>query len=951
MRIVCQKCSAAYAIDDKFVTEKGVRAQCPRCRHLQLVKKGDAAPPGEAAASPGSASPFLFDLGKPPAPAAAPPPPPAPSGLSFGTVPPPPNAPPPPAGFNFDFGGPPPPAPGGPAPAPAAPAAFDFGSLPPPPGPGPAPSSASPFDFGAPATSPSNNALEFVDAAPPGPTGQNPALSPFGGAPSGPGAALDAMLGGPPPPTGPSPAPTATAKCKTCGKSMTDPFDLALGVCDDCRNKAQTTLDAPMPDSDAGRIERVDASGIHKRLTPAQVAQATPAAPPAPPPQPNFDAPPPTAAELGAVRSAMRAREDEGRGKVVALVIGIFVVLGIGVAIVIKKPWAKKPPPLVVKTTGGARPVEGIIQQWRLNYPELQGESSKSAKTYVDSGEELLAKDTTLSYLEAEEEFQKALVLDSSNDRAVAGWVLALAFGRAAQLDDQTVKSAESMLTTSEQRSGDPRVFVAHAHFLIARGGNPNDIKVLAERGKNSPDPAEKALADLAIGQTFLTKNPQLADASFREALELDPKLKRSYFFMAQLSASQGRYKDAIANLERRLELDKDQWEAAEELARLYVDVGEVAKAKKVLEAARAAAPRSGRPRIGLAMLAYQHQGDARGAEAILQPIVDDREIARSERADALVHLAILSRLAGDAGRASDLIDRALELVPDSVPAKLQRFLVLLDKGVASSARMELDALKGRLQDKYLEATLEGRLLVAEDRLDDAVRVLSGVQESDPRRADALLLAAAAAAKARKDGKAWELCLKRGLKLDPGSLPIPSLTNLYVRPADILSPAGGSFLALTQNADEDPNPHLCEGLVAWFSGETSAADKQFAKVTSIDTRNANAYAYRALVALKRKDLGTAGRMAGRGVDSSKTMGLPHYASSLVLLASGKPDRAKIEATDALKFAPSLLGAKVVMADVEARNGDGDDARRVLTTVLLNDPLYREAKRVLYKHAL
>ncbi|MEW6434594.1 MAG: tetratricopeptide repeat protein [Myxococcota bacterium] len=941
MRIVCQKCAAAYAIDDKFVTDKGVRAQCPRCRHLQLVKKGDAEPPGDRVTTQGAASPFLFDLGKPPAPAAAAPAPPAaPSGLSFGTVPPPPNAPPPPAGFSFDFGGAPPP-PGG-APQPGSP--FDFGSLPPPP---PAPSAPpagppQPFDFGAPPTSPANSALEFVDAAPP------PAMPPPFGAPAaGPGPTLDSMMGGAP---GGAPAASAVGKCKTCGKTITDPFDLALGVCDDCRNKAQVTVDGPTPDTDAGRLERVDASGIHQRLSAQQIAHAQAQAA-APAPAPNFDVPPPTAAELGAVRSALRAREDAGRGKVVALIVGVLVVLGIGIAIVVKKPWAKKPPPLVVKKTGGPKPVEGIIQQWRLNYPELQGESSKSAQTFVDAGEELLAKDTTLSYLEAEEEFQKALVLDSGNDRAVAGWVLALAFGRAAQLDEQTARSAESMLTASEQRSGNPRLFVAHAHFLIARGGNPNDIKVLAERGKNSPDPSEKALANLAIGQTFLTKNPQLADSAFKEALELDPKLKRSYFFMAQLSATQGRYKDAIAHLEKRLELDKDQWEAAEELARLYVDVGELTRAKKVLEAAKAAAPRSGRPRIGLAILAYQHLGDVKGAEALLTPLVDDREIARSERADALVHLAILSRLAGDTDRATGLVDRALELSPDLVSARLQRFLVLLDKGVASSARMELDALKGRLQDKYLEATLEGRLMVAEDRLDDAVRVLSGVQESDPRRADALLLAASAAAKARKDGKAWELCLKRGLKLDPGSLPVASLTHLYVRPADILAPASGAFLALTANADEDPNPHLCEGLVSWFAGDPSGAEKHFARVTSIDTRNAHGYAYRAFVALKRKDRGTAGRMASRGLDSSKTNGLVHYANALVLLASNRGDKAKVEAGEALKFAPSLLGAKVVVADVQARNGDGEDARRVLTTVLLNDPLYREAKRVLYKHAL
>ena len=57
MRIVCQKCSAAYAIDDKFVTPKGVRAQCPRCRHTQLVKREESA----AAAAPASDS-FEIEL-------------------------------------------------------------------------------------------------------------------------------------------------------------------------------------------------------------------------------------------------------------------------------------------------------------------------------------------------------------------------------------------------------------------------------------------------------------------------------------------------------------------------------------------------------------------------------------------------------------------------------------------------------------------------------------------------------------------------------------------------------------------------------------------------------------------------------------------------------------------------------------------------------------------------
>src|SRR5690348_11453920 len=78
MRIVCQKCAAAYAIDDRLISPKGVRAQCPRCRHLQLVKKDPSAASAEAPASapaqpstsppsaPNAGDSSLFDFGSPP---------------------------------------------------------------------------------------------------------------------------------------------------------------------------------------------------------------------------------------------------------------------------------------------------------------------------------------------------------------------------------------------------------------------------------------------------------------------------------------------------------------------------------------------------------------------------------------------------------------------------------------------------------------------------------------------------------------------------------------------------------------------------------------------------------------------------------------------------------------------------------------------------------------------
>ena len=154
-----------------------------------------------------------------------------------------------------------------------------------------------------------------------------------------------------------------------------------------------------------------------------------------------------------------------------------------------------------------------------------------------------------------------------------------------------------------------------------------------------------------------------------------------------------------------------------------------------------------------------------------------------------------------------------------------------------------------------------------------------------------------------------------------------------------------------KNADEDPSPSLCEGLVAWFSEDYAAAERDFAKTTTIDPRNSDAFAYRALGALKKRDPGTASKLAARAVDAGKTNGNAYLSQALALMALKKPDLAKVSAQSAVKYSPQSLGAKVILADVDARRGSADDARRTLTAVLLADSYYREAKRVLFEQQL
>jgi Tfp pilus assembly protein PilF len=426
--------------------------------------------------------------------------------------------------------------------------------------------------------------------------------SPPPGAPSQTGNDFDALTGGATPAT-------TGAKCKSCGKSISDPFDIALGTCDDCRSKQQGGIDGPTPDTNPGRSERVDVGAIAASMAPKPPPAAAPA--PAPAMQAAAQAPM-SVAQTNAVRSAMRETTSANRTRtVVGALVVLLIVGGIGGLLYWKKPWVRRPPKVTTVTTNtSSKAIDDIVQTWKLNYPELADEDGEQAKAHIETGEQHLARDTTNGYREAEEEFEKALVLDSSSDRAIAGWALAVAFGRGGDIDELTSSAADSMLTAAEQRSGAPALYAAHAHLDIARGVNVNDVQHRAEIGKNSKEPREKALAMLAVGQAQLQKNPQLAEQNFKEALALDPKLKRAYLFQAQLALSLGRYREASDALEKLLSLDADQWEASESLARLALEVGDLPRAKKVLEDAKAASPRSVRPKLSLAMLAYQHQGD-----------------------------------------------------------------------------------------------------------------------------------------------------------------------------------------------------------------------------------------------------------------------------------------------------------------------------------------------------
>src|SRR5581483_7596266 len=130
------------------------------------------------------------------------------------------------------------------------------------------------------------------------------------------------------------------------------------------------------------------------------------------------------------------------------------------------------------------------------------------------------------------------------------------------------------------------------------------------ERGLSSPSDKDKALGYLALAQAYITQNTRLAEENLREAVKADPKLKRAYLQQVRLLISEGDYRGAALTLEKRLEADADQWEATDTLAKLYLDMMDVAAAKRVYFRALQAAPQDDRVKLALGVIAYQHEGD-----------------------------------------------------------------------------------------------------------------------------------------------------------------------------------------------------------------------------------------------------------------------------------------------------------------------------------------------------
>ncbi|MGI5865118.1 MAG: tetratricopeptide repeat protein, partial [Myxococcales bacterium] len=628
----------------------------------------------------------------------------------------------------------------------------------------------------------------------------------------------------------------------------------------------------------------------------------------------------------------------------VVVALALLVVVGAGAGLWIAKPALlfkpKEPPkPKILPE------IESRLLAWKMALPGLSGASEEHLKR----GIELFREDRHTSYIEAQEKFKAAVVLDPQNLEAVARYVEAFAVGRGEPVSGDRLEEARDLLFAVLRAQ--PKLAAAHraqANLLLSTG--QDDLaRAEAEEAYNLSTDAERPEALLAWGRTYLKKSAPIAQEKFEEALQKDSSLKRALYYRGLAAEYAGDFAKAIAGYQERLKLDPDHRDTLRALARVLVRVGDHEAARKALADYSARYPDIGEPKVMSAQFAYMAQNDVRGAERVLRGL--ERELDLFDDSEKLHYHVLWSAIArerGDLKAAVSHAEEALKIAPDSGPAHFQAMLAALKSGQVDSAREHLRACEQGLGDAARFQEYRARVELAASQLDGAISAFRKASELAPTQLTPRLCAAALLARRGDENGAWSV-LRRMLDLEPSSVARKRrpVSDYYEPELETARHAAGAFGGKAKDEDRWIRD-IYAAIVDYHLGEIDGPARVLDRGLQIDTTSLPALIYRAQIELDRNRPKAALVFAKRASAADRENAVSNYLIARSLEAQGRDSDARTAYLEALDKNPRLTPANIRLALLLARSGSKDEAKARLLAVVSDEPENLEARVALFK---
>lgn len=511
------------------------------------------------------------------------------------------------------------------------------------------------------------------------------------------------------------------------------------------------------------------------------------------------------------------------------------------------------------------------------------------------------------------------------------------------------------------------------------------DEAVLELRSALQAVPKDKE-ALLRLGEAYLKKG-QLGDSfqAYRRAAEIDPKdveaqVKLGTFYvlgkkldeakrcsdfvaatapnradghilLAKIHLQEGSPERAFREFDRAVELDPDNLEHRLVRATAFMSARRLDDARKAVEEVLAKDAVHATALLLLAQIA-ELQKDSRGAEAAFARLLK----AKPDDPGAWMNYGNFWLSRGDQKQGADAFRKAAE-VEKKGTAALERLAELyLDRSDLPAAKQTVADIRARAEKSLAATFFDGRIALAEGRLDDAAAKLGEVAKQYPDRPEIHYFMGLTSYRKRNIQQA-KAEFQKALELNPGFLKARLLlgqvhldqrefdmalkqTNEIFKvgrvPAEVVLLRAGALLGtgkasesrallekLVAQAPDNARAWGRLGLAYLAEKKLSQALEAFSKVSEVDPKNLDALTMSAqiLVSQKKADEAVA-RVESQMKRAGESAGA-HELLGKLFVVKQNPDRAVKEFERAIEVDPNAVEAYLALAALHR----GADARQ------------------------
>lgn len=598
------------------------------------------------------------------------------------------------------------------------------------------------------------------------------------------------------------------------------------------------------------------------------------------------------------------------------------------------------------RVTAPSRLLAEKIKQWKQQHSDVQA-SAKKSQLWSQQGWSALALDQPEAYSQAIRSFTRALVADSKNLRALAGYCLATLWSPSAQ-DASARKQSEcgSIMKRQFKRRKTAIMRSVYALYLARRGSNNKARRYAHKAARQNKKEAWSLLiqAELWISQQYKLKR---VEKLLESALKKQSNLARVRLRLAKFQMAEMKYYHAQKNLTQLVE--KGHPTGLYLSAQLYHALGQHRKAASILETLMAKNATHLKGWLMLALLRYQflRQYNKAYKQLLKAPVLGPGQtLPKVLRKKRLLHLTYIALAMNKTKEAKKHIQQLRKWSKSFLPARFLEVQWLVYNKKYKRAADRFVVLQGRLSSPHYQSyyTL---LLMLEGKYKEAAKKIRPLLDEYSYFVWPRLLLPAAYFKLKKKDLGL-VVLKKALDVEPQAIRnTQKCSDFFFLPQPWLY-IKRIFTSQKVSREERALTTSAAGLVAYHLHRQGEARSLFRRSRGIDRNGLASNLYLAQIAYERKNYRQAKRYARRVYQNYNQ----HTVSTLIL---ARVAYTKKKYKDAQKLfhivrreRPWFLSAKIGKALTLGALGERKEGLHILQQIQTSQTTHHLLARALYR---